>query len=577
MEKRLLIAVLLMSAVIMITNQMFPPPEAPVKVEQVAPEPTGEREATQSAIAAPLPGPAGSAPARVDTVTIASPLYRYSFSTLGAALIEARLLEYPSYTEDGPVQLVPTGTDDFLTHQLAVGGDTIDLSALSFTPSATSATMSAADQPQQITFTHQAPSGFSVALTYTFHPDRYLVDVEGAVTGLGNREATLLTSIGPGLEVHEAFAHHSERDRAVVSRTPDDFETVKLDKLEGTESLAGPLTWTGIKDKYFLAALIAGAESPFAAAVVQDRPDEQLIPESGEEDAITLPRGELTAALPIESGTFGYQVYLGPQDYERLAAVGYDLEEVTPYGYRWLQSFIRPIAGAILWVLGVLHTTLGIEYGWVLVLFGVLMRVVVWPLNGKAMRAQMKNMAVQPMMQEIREKYKDDPQAQQREMVRLYKEEGFNPVAGCLPMLIPMPILITLFFVFQNTIVFRGAQFLWLPDLSLPDPYYILPLFLVTSMFALQWVSAKMSGMEQNTQLKVMMYVMPLMMGILFFNLPAGLNLYYATTNIASLPQQILIAKERKKAQAELKKDGKNKTAPAQAPRKGGKKRAKRK
>jgi YidC/Oxa1 family membrane protein insertase len=173
----------------------------------------------------------------------------------------------------------------------------------------------------------------------------------------------------------------------------------------------------------------------------------------------------------------------------------------------------------------------------------------------------MKNMGVQPLMTEIREKYKDDPQAQQREMMKLYKEHGFNPFAGCLPLLVPFPVLITLFFVFQNTIAFRGAEFLWLPDLSLRDPIFILPAFLVISMFALQWISMKMSGMEQNPQMKMMMYVMPVMMGVLFFSLPAGLNLYYATTNVASIPQQMLIARERKRAQEAAKLEAR-KSAP---------------
>lgn len=572
MEKRLLIAVLLMSAAIMLTNLIFPPAEpAPVEADSVEVEvATPSQDLPTEPPALPLATPTPTTSGGADTVAVSSPLYRYSFSTRGAALVDARLLEYPSYTEEGTVQLVPEGTADFLSYRIAIGSDTVDLRSLPFTPSAEAVTLNEDDGPVDLTFSYRAPEGFTVQLIYTFHPDRYLVDVAGSVSGLGGRTASLLTSVGPGLEVHEAFAHHSERDRAVVSRTAaGDFETVKLDGLEDVERLQGPLTWTGIKDKYFLAALIAGEAQPFTTAIVEDLPDKRLIPPSGEDNAVILPRAELTSVLPLGAdGTFSYQAYLGPQDYDRLAAVGYDLEEVTPYGYRWLQSFIRPIAAGILWVLNLLHSTLGIAYGWVLVLFGVLMRVVVWPLNGKAMRAQMKNMAVQPLMQEIREKYKDDPQAQQREMVRLYKEEGFNPVAGCLPMLIPMPILITLFFVFQNTIAFRGAEFLWLPDLSLPDPYYILPVFLVTSMFALQWVSAKMSGMEQNAQLKVMMYVMPLMMGILFFNLPAGLNLYYATTNVASLPQQILIARERKKAQAALKKNGKAKSGKKVAKRK---------
>src|SRR5688500_481193 len=129
-----------------------------------------------------------------------------------------------------------------------------------------------------------------------------------------------------------------------------------------------------------------------------------------------------------------------------------------------------------------------------------MMRIVLWPLNARAMRAQMKNMGVQPLLAEIKEKYKDDPKMQQEAMLSLYKEHGFNPFGGCLPMLAPMPVLITLFFVFQNTIEFRRAEFLWLPDLSLRDPYYILPLILVVSMYGIQWVSSHMSGMEQNPQ-----------------------------------------------------------------------------
>src|SRR5690606_31441000 len=113
---------------------------------------------------------------------------------------------------------------------------------------------------------------------------------------------------------------------------------------------------------------------------------------------------------------------------------------------------------------------------WVLVLFGVLIRILLWPLNARAMRSQLKNMELQPRLKEIQDKYKNDPQRLQQVMLRLYKEEGFNPFGGCLPLLIPFPVLITLFFVFQATIEFRGVSFLWLPDLSRPDPYYILPI-----------------------------------------------------------------------------------------------------
>jgi YidC/Oxa1 family membrane protein insertase len=157
----------------------------------------------------------------------------------------------------------------------------------------------------------------------------------------------------------------------------------------------------------------------------------------------------------------------------------------------------------------------------------------------------------------VQAKHRDDPARMNQEMMKVYSELGVSPLSmmsGCVPLLIPMPVLITLFFVFQSAIEFRGTSFGWLPDLSLQDPWHILPVFLMVSMFGLQYVSTKLSGMEQNEQTRMMMYTMPLVMGFVFFVMPSGLNLYYASTNVASFPQQILIARERKRATDAQKK-----------------------
>jgi YidC/Oxa1 family membrane protein insertase len=305
----------------------------------------------------------------------------------------------------------------------------------------------------------------------------------------------------------------------------------------------GPLFWAAFKSKYFLLALMAGDDweaGRFLGGIFARLP---LDAQDGEE-----PRVSVTVAqslLPDDS--FAYRVYLGPQDFTRLTAIGGDLEDVNPVGWRWLRPVIQPFAAIITTILIYLHNQLGWGYGWVLILFGVMMRVVLFPLNQKAMRAQLRNTAVAPLVKEIQAKYKNDPDRQQKEMMRLYREHGFNPLAGCVPMLIPLPVLITLFFVFQNTIELRGVSFLWLPDLSAPDPLYLLPVFLGVSMFLLQWVS--MRSMEQvNPQMKMMLWFMPIFMVFIFFRLASGLNLYYATANIATLPQQYWIAKERQKA-----------------------------
>ncbi len=552
MEKRLLLAVVLMTAVIMFTNILFPPPEVVEEVPSTAVEDVTAPESAPGPIVLPTVPRSGGTPA-ADSVVVESELYRYVFSTRGAALVRAELLNYPSYTLEGrPVQLVPEDAE-YLSQALVVGTDTVPFATLSFTPSADGLRLTEGAGGASLDFLYEDEAGFGIRLRYTFQPDGYLVTTQGAVVGIDGSEALLLTRLESGLQIHEHPEHNSERELAVVSHGARGVDREAMRRIDGSGRLDPGLTWIGVKDKYFLAALIAGQEQPYSGAVVSDLPDATRVVD-GEE--IVVPQVDVTAELPLRNAQFAYDWYLGPQDYGRLAAIGYDLEEVTPYGYRWLQPIIRPLAAAVLWVLNTLHDTLGIAYGWVLVIFGVMMRIVLWPLNAKAMRAQMKNMGVQPLLQEIREKYKNDPQKQQEAMLGLYKEHGFNPFAGCLPMLVPFPVLITLFFVFQNTIAFRGAEFLWLPDLSLRDPFYILPFILVVSMFALQWVSAHLSGIEQNPQMKMMMYFMPIMMGVIFFMLPAGLNLYYAVTQVASIPQQVLIARERRKAQEELKQSG---------------------
>jgi YidC/Oxa1 family membrane protein insertase len=581
MEKRVVLAVILMTLVILGTNLLFPPPPPE---EIVVDEPT---------VTAPAPvTPAFRAPAEpvteveaaVDTIVVSSPLYRYAITTRGAAVIGAELPLFPSSTRPGEaVQLIPEDARHVLAHRLVVGADTLDLRDALFRIDGGSVELADDDPPHVVNLRLDDPRGFALDLTYTFIPEDYRIGVRGRVEGLGV-PAILLTDLGTGLQAHEDPAHRSEQQLSVVARPPDSgVQTVTFLKIRETERLAGPFAWAGVKDKYFLAALITPPGSPRFSEVRSERLADGLyiFPRGERADTAPLPRAATTVALPLAAdGAFAFEAFLGPQEYGRLVAVGQGLQEVNPYGYRWLRPVIRPIAAAILWVLDLLHNSLGVGYGWVLVIFGVMMRIVLWPLNQKAMRAQMKNMAVQPLMQEIREKYKDDPTRMQQEMIGLYKVHGFNPLAGCLPLLVPMPVLITLFFVFQDSIAFRGESFFWLPDLSLRDPLYVLPVFLVVSMFALQWISAKTSGMEQNPQMKMMMYGMPLFIGFIFFMLPSGLNLYYATTNIATIPQQVLIGRERKRVQEAMKQEeaAKKAASPAAPKPRGGRpaKRAKR-
>lgn len=557
-EGRFILALSLMFLVIWGTNKLFPPifeevPGTPAdsslivgdtaaEQEEVAPAALSDLGAAAPASAAAgdsaAPAPAQRPPAR--TIVVESPSYRFEFNSRGAALESAELLGYAALNgRDGAVQLLPEGVPS-LSKSLVVGSDTLSLGDLDFTVEpADGLTLGEGSGPQTLTFTHAA-AGFGVTLRYTFRPDDYLVDVAADVQGVDRPLMT--TGLGRGLAFNEADSAQEARVMAWVGNHLNrGVRSTEMRKVERPELHDGPWQWAGVKSKYFVMAVLPGAETsedgPYLGGVTTEPGLDEM-----------RPQVSVTQAVATD-GSLAYRLYLGPQEYSRLQALGADMEEVNPYGWKWLRPLIRPFVAITLWVLNFLHDNLNVGYGWVLVIFGVLMRVLLWPLNQKAMRAQMRNMAVQPMVKEIQTKYKDNPEKQQKEMMRLYKEYGFNPLAGCLPMLLPWPVLIALFFVFQNTIELRGVPFYWLPDLSAKDPFYILPLVLAVSMFFLQFISFRsMPEAGKNPQMKMMMYFMPPFFGFIFMQFPSGLNLYYATANLATIPQQMLIARERKAA-----------------------------
>jgi YidC/Oxa1 family membrane protein insertase len=302
----------------------------------------------------------------------------------------------------------------------------------------------------------------------------------------------------------------------------------------------GPIVWTAMKNKYFILGLLPDSGS-------QQFVEAQVIGGARVSRAATRAQGTVVGRLSA-GGEFAFDLYAGPQQYQRLRALGRDFENSNPYG-GWLQGVVQPFATIVMRILLWMKASLGWSYGALLVLFGIAVRLLMWPLNQGAMRTTIKMQRIQPELNAIQQKYKGDPQRLQSEMMRVYKEHDMSPFsafAGCLPILLPMPVLFALFFVFQNTIEFRGVPFLWLGDISLKDPYYIIPLLMGASMFVLSWIGLRNS--PPNPQAKMMAYVMPVMMTVLFANFASGLNLYYTVQNIAALPQQWLIAHERAKA-----------------------------
>jgi YidC/Oxa1 family membrane protein insertase len=565
---RFLLAVILMIAVMVITNILLPPArpaldpaatdtvqQAPVTVPAAEPPdadvPVAGRERPDSPgiegaqpVAPAAPGLAGAAPAmRADTIVARSPLYEYRVSTLGAGIVGAQLREHIVLDPARHGQTVELSWDTMpglFGYRVRIGTREIPFDELPFTVTdAPALDLPAGAAPAVLELRHESAS-LTAVVAYTFDPDQYVVSGRIALSGIGEQTPTLILTLPRRLAMNEAVPQEDERAlEYVVNSEREGVSKVRLNSVKAQRVENGPLLWAAVKNKYFVTAALAHPQSPSRFGGLIANP----LPAGNAADmSLTL--------LPDPDGTFAFRYYIGPQEPRRLAEVGHSFEDVNPFGWRAFRIFIRPVAHGVTWALYGMHDILGIGYGWVLVLFGLLIRLALWPLNAKAMRSQMKNMEIQPKLKEIQTKYKSEPEKLQKEMLRLYKEEGFNPMGGCLPMLIPLPILITLFFVFQSTIAFRGVPFLWLPDLSRADPLYILPVLLGVSMFLMQWLSTR-SMTEINPQMKFMMYAMPVVMVVIFLNFASGLNLYYASMNFGSIPQQIQIMRERKRFQAE--------------------------
>jgi len=569
MDKRLFLALLLTALVVVLTPVVFPTPQP---VRSTIPD-TAVASRSRAPAGAPVdtgpqspaaPGSRGSVPAvgearrgMADTAGTIAPVVaettevraggsEYRFVTPGATPVSVVLSEYrslrPGSSGSGrPVDLVRPG-DRLLRYRLVVGADTIALDTIPMRASVASGSGGAT----VVTFTSVAsgpPAAPGVTLSYNIPAgsDAHLALVEGHVDGVAPGQALLLVDLPRTLRTEEADTLEDLRHLSYAfKRGNEEVHSTGFGNLDTARLEGGPLAWVAVRNKYFITALVGvGNESPFTGFRLARVPRPQR----------TQPReGRATVVVPLHDGGFRFQLYAGPQKYTRLHALGRDLENVNPYG-GWMHGFVQPFATIVMRILLWLKRTTELNYGWVLVIFGVLVRLLIWPLNQRAMRSSLQMQRLQPHLQEVQKKYRHDPERQREALMKLYQEHGINPFApilGCLPMLLPMPVLFALYFVFQNTIEFRGVPFLWLPDLALKDPYYVTPLLMGLSMLLLSWIGMK--GAPPTPQTKMIGYMMPAMMTVLFWNFPSGLNLYYGVQNIVALPQQWLLTRERMKA-----------------------------
>jgi YidC/Oxa1 family membrane protein insertase len=288
----------------------------------------------------------------------------------------------------------------------------------------------------------------------------------------------------------------------------------------GKEHFEGDLSWFAVRNKYFMNASIPVEKSLWTA--------ETSYTYDGENSWY-----DYDISKKISDGNPNIKIYMGPVSFDALTEAGNELTQLMEFSW----SFIRPISIAFLWVVKKLHVFIS-NWGLVLILFSLLVKLALAPLSHKSFVSMQKMASLQPQIADLREKHKSNPQKLQQATMELYKKEGVNPFGGCLPVLLQMPVFFALYPVIDTSFELRQAMFIpnWISDLSRPDPFYILPIAMGLSMYF-----QSKTTMSKDPNQKMMLYIMPVMMVILFANFSAGLTLYWLMFNIFSFIQQELV------------------------------------
>jgi YidC/Oxa1 family membrane protein insertase len=494
---------------------------------------------------------------RGEPIRISTPNYEALLDPVGADLLEWTLRRFDK-VDGTPVNLVSDRTTDFgnqYAHALAVQlqGRVLDLRNVVFEADRREIVLDEGDASQVLNLIAERGETGQLWLQLTFHADRYGFDVDAQYRGGPGDEIPMRLEIDwpGGIAPSEPDSASEYAEYRAVARLGEDVTKEKFSNLakgggKGHRTLEGMVSWGGVQSKYFL------------AAVIDPEPTRGLVKLSGDNGiGVQTFRTDLglqgTAPASVQ-----YSVYLGPADYSRLSYYDKDpwnakLSALIDLGW----GPIRPVAEVTLFALRQMYRVIP-NWGWTIIIFSLLTKLLFWPLTRSSTESMKRMQEIQPQLQALKEKYKDDQQRQTQEMMRIYKENKVNPVGGCLPLLVQMPVFFALFTILRKTIDLRQADFaLWISDLSRPDVLFPLPFeipflgsdfsLLPLLMAIAMWVQTRISqsvtppgaGSENMMaqQMKMMNTMMPIMMFFIFYRSPSGLVLYWLVNTIATAAQ----------------------------------------
>ncbi len=547
MDSRILIAIILSLATIfayqeLVLKRLYPPANEHAVAPQVhpggsaaapSPMPKGLPAAPVSGVK-PLAAAAEAAPARA--IEVDTDLYKATITSRGARLKSFRLKNFreTSAPSSPPLEMIKTAQGAELPLGLLVsrGGSTIDDRNVDYQSDAPAVIQVRAGERPVVTFIAKTRDGLTLVKSFTFKADDYVFDLAAEVTD------PAVTSDRIGFEMSQPLTRHSRYDIPKIQADLNDKAVAESeDQLKkGVAPMAGALTYAGFGDRYFLSA---------------------MLPEKAADNTLIMnydgAEGQVEVLYPAQHGNTlraASQLYFGPKDLDVLEAINPKLSAAIELGWT------RILALALLRTLKLFHR-IAPNYGADIVLLTVAIRLLLLPMSIKSQRSMMRLQRLQPQVERLREKFKDDRDRLNREMVDLYKRNHVNPMGGCAPMALQLPIFIGLYYALSNAVELRHAPFVgWIRDLSAPDclripgvpplPFTdcggipVLVILMGLSTFLQQWMSPQSADPSQQR----MMLMMPIIFTVMLVNFPAGLSLYYLSSNVVGVIQQYVLNRE---------------------------------
>ncbi|MCD8480994.1 MAG: membrane protein insertase YidC [Candidatus Cloacimonetes bacterium] len=467
-----------------------------------------------------------------ETLSLENDLVRVQFDTKGAVITAIELKNH-NYDESRLVNLVPEGS--------ALAGMSVYHGASSTNLAETVFSYTQFADGRGITFYLGEEANPSIIKRFTLD-DFYGLQVDTEVQNLA-AIGGLRLDFEAGIADSEVNTKSKAQDYRFYLNADNEMLKLALSKMRKNQPNGsfGSFAWIAVRSKYFTIAL-RETEPPlmrsFSSVVNPATGNPGFSIDSFTRDS-------------KQSWQQSFMLYAGPADANLLKGYGRQMENIAERGANWLRWLANILAWFLTWLHGYIR-----NYGVVILILALVLKIILHPLTHKSLTASLKMQKIQPEMQALQKKYKDDPKTLQIEMSKLYKEAGANPLSGCLPLLLQMPIFISMYNVLRYSLDMRNAGFmLWLTDLSEPDPYLVLPIimgvFMVVQSLMMQPKKANLDDMDdkqkamQSSQ-KMMTWMMPIMMFFIFRNMPAGLVLYWTTFNIFSVIQQYYLMKHYK-------------------------------